>query len=288
MDQNSTTDSNNSPDLKPKKDYWGKAKQVEDEQAPLLYSKRTIYAFSALFSVLAGAILMVMNTRKLEKHDAIVPILTFAISYLALVISLVEYLESYFNKPMDNSTVFSILGGLLLTHFLWGKYIGDETQYRKRKILIPSLICSGLALAIIILMIYAAKIDSDSRVEADEYQNQNTNAVVRFLGGTIEYDSTQVSKNDAKAIGGTLNSIRYFNPENPTTAILAYKEPVFILTLQIRYDLFDNTELLNMLSMYTKDLNDQYSNLKSFKIIALTIDEKGELLAKEITSESTF
>lgn len=282
MDQNSTTDSNNSPEVKPKKDYLGKALQVEDEQAPLLYSKRTIYAFSALFSVLAGAILMVMNTRKLEKHDAIVPILTFAISYLALVISLVEYLESYFNKPIDNSTFFSIVGGLLLTHFLWGKYIGNDTQYRKRKILIPALICSGLALAIISIIIYASKI------EEVEYLNQNVNSTVNFFGGKIEYDSTLVSKNDVKAIGGTLNLIGYFNTENPTSATLSYKESVYILTLQIRYDLFDNPEVLNMLSKYAKALNEQYSNLKSFQIVAFASDEKGNLFVKEITSESTF
>src|SRR5436189_217985 len=39
-------------------DRWEKSQQVQDESAPLLYSKLAIYMLSAFFSVLFGAVLM--------------------------------------------------------------------------------------------------------------------------------------------------------------------------------------------------------------------------------------
>ena len=50
-------------DLDPK-DRWGKQQHVEDESAPLLYSKRAIYTFSFFFSVLFGCSASDLSGRK--------------------------------------------------------------------------------------------------------------------------------------------------------------------------------------------------------------------------------
>jgi len=269
------------PDPKSKKDPWGKSLQVDDEQAPLLFSKRAIYTFSFFFSVLAGAILMVLNTRNMKRHDAIVPILSFAIGYLTLAITVINLIESYFKISIPNSSIAALSGGMLLTHFLWGKYIGDETLYRKRKTLFPGLICTGFLIVFLIILVYV-------EMGKTTISDNNSLAVVHFNGGDLEYDSTLVLKNDAKAIGESLLIIGYFNPQSPSLARLTSEGSNFNIVLEIKYEYFEKKEILTLLSDYAKVLNNQYSNQKSFTIIAYSIDKSNHILKKEITAESTF
>src|ERR1051325_4840725 len=78
-------------------DRWGKQQHTHDDSAPVLFSKKAIYTFSFLFSVLFGAILMVINLRELKKPEGIVPTLSFSMAYLATTLLLINYLETQFN-----------------------------------------------------------------------------------------------------------------------------------------------------------------------------------------------
>jgi len=134
-----------------RRDPWGKAQHVNDENAPLLYSKRAIYSFSVFFSVVFGAIMMVMNMRELKKPEGVVPTVTFSIGYLAAVICVTNYLSTRYEHDLSSSNLIALLGGALLNKMIWDKYIGDSVMYRKRGILIPTIVgivCLGLFLIV--------------------------------------------------------------------------------------------------------------------------------------------
>jgi len=106
-----------------RRDYWGKEQQADDESAPLLYSRRAIYAFSFLFSALFGAALMALNLRELKKHEGVVPTISFSIAYLATALWLETLVESHFHIEVKGGILVSSVGGWLLQRYLWNKYI---------------------------------------------------------------------------------------------------------------------------------------------------------------------
>jgi hypothetical protein len=59
-----------------------KENAVEDETAPLLYSQRAIYLFSAFFSPLFGAILLSINVSKYADKRAVYEIVGFGVAIL--------------------------------------------------------------------------------------------------------------------------------------------------------------------------------------------------------------
>ena len=134
-------------------DQWGKSQQVEDESAPLLYSKRAIYTFSFLFSVLFGGVLIVLNLRVLKKPEGVVPTLSFSIAYLATVALVLGFLESRFNINPSNGYLVSYIGAWLILKMVWDKYIGEEIKYRKRKLLIPAIIAITIFAAYVFTMV---------------------------------------------------------------------------------------------------------------------------------------
>jgi hypothetical protein len=136
-------------------DHWGSTQQVEDVSAPLLYSKRAIYTFTFLFSVLFGAFLMVLNLRALRKPEGVVPTVSFSIGYLTTVIVVLNFLESHFKTTLSSSYLVAWAGAVLILQLIWNKYIGKEIKYRKRDILVPTIV--GIAFIVgFILIIWIA------------------------------------------------------------------------------------------------------------------------------------
>jgi hypothetical protein len=131
---------------------------VEDQDAPLLYSRLVIYTFSFFFGALFGSIMMAMNFGKLEKRkDALYAIL-FGIGFTAAQI----YLSTAANPGSGSS--YSILGGLLaaicLDFFFWKFHIGYETFYRARPFTTPliiGVIIAGILIGLLMLGMYATR-----------------------------------------------------------------------------------------------------------------------------------
>ena len=125
-------------------DQWGKTQQVEDKSAPLLYSKRAIYTFSFLFSVLFGGVLIVLNLRELKKPEGVVPTLSFSIAYLATVVFVLGFLESQLHISISDGFLASYLGAWLILKMVWDKYIGKDIKYRKRKLVVPTIVAIAI------------------------------------------------------------------------------------------------------------------------------------------------
>lgn len=106
-----------------------------DENAPLLYSKRAVWGFSAFGSVMFGTILMAINIRKNNLRGFYVVLITGIALYAvgAAVLLLLPQIRSL-------AFVINILLSMVLVGPLWNKYIGTETMYRPRKIWVPLVI----------------------------------------------------------------------------------------------------------------------------------------------------
>ena len=118
---------------------------VDNEDAPELYSVRVLTAFSALFSVLFGGIMMAMNLKRIKADKGIIPVLLFSFAYTAFVIAFVNWF-----KLRGIGTSLNIVGSVFLTKLYWKKYIGEELKYRSRAFWIPAII--GVALVGLILL----------------------------------------------------------------------------------------------------------------------------------------
>ena len=130
---------------------WFIPPMSKEESLPLLFSKRDIIFFSFLFSILFGAVLMVMNLRSLKKPEGVIPVISISFSYLISVILVVKYLESYFHSKLPGSYLFSFLGAWLILDYAWDKYIGEEIKYQKRGRVIPLIV--GVFISAIYLFI---------------------------------------------------------------------------------------------------------------------------------------
>jgi hypothetical protein len=109
---------------------------VEDLNVQALYSRKAIYFFTCVFSVIFGGILMSINLKKVNRKDGIWVVLSYSIIYSVVILSVLSQFE--------RSTIFtllaSMLGSFAFYNFFWKKYIGIETKYRPKPIWIPLII----------------------------------------------------------------------------------------------------------------------------------------------------
>lgn len=122
---------------------------VEDQDAPEYYSKTAIYTFSILFSVFFGSFLLAANCRDAGKSGW--PTIIFGLLYTALTIATLNY----FNANTLFTFIANTVGVLLMYELLWAKNIGDETKYRAKSILKPSIVAAIIFIPYFAIMIYA-------------------------------------------------------------------------------------------------------------------------------------
>jgi hypothetical protein len=119
---------------------------VTDPNAPLLYSKSSIMAFSTIFTVIFGAILLSLNVNSESQK---IKIIGLGVLFTTLAILLGNLAAS--------SIIYVYLingfGGYILTTEFWNKYVGRETKYRAKPIWFPltiSIVITGLLLIVMI------------------------------------------------------------------------------------------------------------------------------------------
>lgn len=124
---------------------------TEDQNAPLLYSSRAIYAFSIFFSLIAGAALLAINIRD-KKIKRI--LIASSIGYYILINIALLYI------PRSNNTglgfIINGLGSVLMMQIFWNKYIGKDTEYRPKPIWKPLIICIIIFVPIVAFFIWAS------------------------------------------------------------------------------------------------------------------------------------
>jgi hypothetical protein len=127
-------------------DSWKKS-VVTDPNAPLLYSKGAIRAFSLVFSTIFGAVLLSSNIDNNKKKWIVIG---FGILYTALTIVIVNLIPS--------NTIYVLLlntaGGLGLTSTFWDKFVGQDTKYRSKPIWKPLIISIVVTIPFVLAIIY--------------------------------------------------------------------------------------------------------------------------------------
>lgn len=133
--------------------YSDSYNQIEDEEAPLFYSKRAIYVFSVLFSVLFGSVMLAMNVAKTKGAAKSLLVVLFGILYTGFIFTIAVR----FNLNTFSGLFLSMIGAYFMIAFFWGRFIGNEVLYRPRKIWGPLIVGIILVAAFVIMIQLALK-----------------------------------------------------------------------------------------------------------------------------------
>ncbi|MDP9047364.1 MAG: hypothetical protein M3N14_04455 [Bacteroidota bacterium] len=119
---------------------------VDDPEAPAMFSKRVIFAFSVLFSVFFGSILLAINVSKTKHRGNMVLVLLYGFGF---TIAQGLFLRAYTLNPIL-SLASSIAGAYIMDNLFWNRYVGNSTLYRSRPIWVPLII--GIAIVVAYLL----------------------------------------------------------------------------------------------------------------------------------------
>ncbi|MEW2920414.1 hypothetical protein AB1A65_03025 [Muricauda sp. ANG21] len=130
---------------KKKKDFL-----TDDPDAPELHSKKVILVFSAIFSTIFGAVLLMYNMKQTNNGKGRIQVLIFGILYTILIMIIVNTLKTSFNI----SIILNLIGASVLNEYFWNKFIGKEFLYRKRSWIKPAIISVIITVPFILALIY--------------------------------------------------------------------------------------------------------------------------------------
>ncbi|MGN6477940.1 MAG: hypothetical protein ACTHKV_11990 [Flavipsychrobacter sp.] len=134
---------------------WSSENIIADENAPLFYSQKAIWIFSTLFSALAGTILLLSNIKRSKDKKGYTPVLIFGISYTILSLFCAMLVNMLTKPSIFPAFILGGLGALILNNIFWKKYLSD-LKYRKRSVLVPTLLCVGICVLFILLQFITA------------------------------------------------------------------------------------------------------------------------------------
>jgi lysylphosphatidylglycerol synthetase-like protein (DUF2156 family) len=125
----------------------------EDEQ-PVLYTPGVIVLFSVLFNtILAGAVLLALNLRRVNRGKAIWGLAAFVLGYLVLESVIINAIAQ---KGQLNPLLLSLLNlPAILAYVLWfwPRYVGTY-QFQPRGWLMPLLVCLVIMMGLTLLARY--------------------------------------------------------------------------------------------------------------------------------------
>jgi len=121
-----------------------------------IYSKMAILAFSALFTTIFGALLVMHTLRDIGKQKTAYLILAVSIAYTVLTLMIINIPE----KPITPLVyLFNLAGGFLLSAKIYKTYIPNSDSHRKKKIWKPLIISTIIAIPLLLVAIYGLPID---------------------------------------------------------------------------------------------------------------------------------
>jgi hypothetical protein len=104
---------------------------------PWLYSRRSIFWFSFLFSTIFGGILFAMNLNAIgtkRSRIGLVPVIFYSITFPVASFLIIQLLHS---ENAFLSLALNATGSVILSEVLWGRYVGNEMEYESRPIWKP-------------------------------------------------------------------------------------------------------------------------------------------------------
>lgn len=122
-----------------------------DENSPTLYSKKLIYTFSILFTVIFGGILFAVNLKAVNNKRGIYPVIIFSVLYTALSI----YILNLINIGTFGALIFGVIGALIINNLFWNKYIGKEILFHKKSYKKPLIIALCIFVPLTALIIWS-------------------------------------------------------------------------------------------------------------------------------------
>ncbi len=123
---------------------------TDDQNAPELHSKRVITIFSAVFTTIFGAVLLMYNMKQTNNPKGRIQVLVFGILYTVASILLINLIK----KQTNLAIIFNLAGAGILTEYFWNKFIGKEFKYRKRSWLKPAIISVIIIIPFVLALIY--------------------------------------------------------------------------------------------------------------------------------------
>ena len=127
---------------------------TDDPTAPELHSKRVILVFSAIFSTIFGAVLLMYNMKQTNNGKGRIQVLIFGILYTILIILIANALKTSFNI----SIILNLIGASVLNEYFWNKFIGKDFLYRKRSWIKPAIISVIITIPFILAIIYGGTV----------------------------------------------------------------------------------------------------------------------------------
>ncbi len=125
--------------------------QNPQEETPELYSKNLILIFAILFSPIFSATLLVINLRNLGKKRAAQWVILFGIGYLFATAAALQL----FTIDTSYTFVANVIGAAILNEYFWNKYIGRDTEFRKKSWIKPILISILIVMVIFFIFFQA-------------------------------------------------------------------------------------------------------------------------------------
>jgi hypothetical protein len=117
---------------------------------PAIYSPRAVLGFSMAFSALAGAVLTFLSLRAVGRRGPAWQALGAGVLYTVLTGALLYYV------PINSSGLsvgLGLGGGTLLNELFLKKQLPNETDYPRRSIVVPLIICLAMAGVLTYLMV---------------------------------------------------------------------------------------------------------------------------------------
>ena len=121
---------------------------VDNENAPVLYSRKAIYFFTVFCSVFFGGTLMFLNLRKLKNKQGQIFVAAYSILYGVITLSIL----GQFERSTILTLIVSMIGSFPLYNYFWAKYIGTNTEYKAKAIWI-ALIIALVILALFVIVV---------------------------------------------------------------------------------------------------------------------------------------
>ena len=119
---------------------------VLDPDASMYYSKTAIYIFSILFSVFFGSFMLAANCKDAGKPRW--PVVLFGLLYSLFTLSISEYI----NLSGAYTYIIAAFGTLMMYEFFWGRYIGNDSKFRKKPIWKPLIIAAVIFIPLLVLI----------------------------------------------------------------------------------------------------------------------------------------
>lgn len=128
------------------------AHSANNNEAPIpqYYSQRAIWGFILVYTPLAGSILLMWNILRTKNKIGAIYSLIFGIIYTPLIYFITALVAETELVYLLMIAAFYVLAAIILNHVFWNKYIGKETDYKRKSIIYPSIIW-----ILVILLIYA-------------------------------------------------------------------------------------------------------------------------------------